>query len=235
MRSLPKQPSETYHIHVVSQGMKFAFAPSLGELQFAVGYGAGMHPEADLDARYDPASDRVSADQNGHAYLVRIPLFNPTWAGIAAWMKYGFYGPSADAPTAPGSPTPAPSPNAMRTIAEVVAVSPGAYQIDDGGAATCKNGDAGHKILLRALTDPETHPLTSVVVDVRSMRFCTMDFRLGASSALSFTGFFELNWGTVGSAWQVTDGTADFLIRALGFAAKRTHMVFDYSNVVAQS
>lgn len=66
-------------------------------------------------------------------------------------------------------------------------------------------------------------------MDTKSMRFCTMDFRAGASSALSVTGFFELHFGDIGGNWLVQDGTADFYVRALGISAKHTHIVFTNS------
>jgi hypothetical protein len=237
-RSSRQPDSATYHTSISSTGMKFDVTPYKGEAALAVGYGSGMHSSQQFDSSYTRSNDRIVATIEQKPTLVRIPMFNPTWSGIAGWMKYGFYGPAGDsAPTtastaAPQTPSPSPSPATAepRTIASVTAIDPGGYSITDGGSAPCEGGTPGHKLLLRALRDPEAHPLTSVVIAPASMRFCTMDFRLGASSALSFAGTFALHLGDVGGNWLVTDGTADFFIRMLGISASHTRISFGYSN-----
>lgn len=229
-----RQPSVAeYRTKISATGMKFDVRPYQGEAELAIGYGAGLTSSEEFDSRYSASTGDVTALIGATPSTVRIPLFNPTWSGIAAWMKYGFDGPPAERSSGASSPaaaTPSPlptaSPNALRTIATVTAIDPGGYDITDGGSAACSDGAPGHKLLLRALRDPDRHPLTSVIVDTRTMRFCTMDFRLGASSALSFTGAFELHFGDVAGNWLVKDGVADFHIRVLGISSSHTHIVF---------
>jgi len=234
-QAAPQPSAASYHTKVVSSGTKIDVSSYQGQLVFALGYGASMRRSVDFDAKYN-AAEGILAQLNGKDTVVRMPLFNPTWGGVADWMKYGFYGP--DQGSAPTTPTPSPIPtataDALSTIATVRALNPGSYSITDGGAATCSDGTPGHKLLLRALRNPDTHPLTSVVVDAQNTRFCIMDFRLGASSALSFTGFFQLDLRSVGNYWLVTDGTADFLIRALGIRTSNTHLVFSNTSFVFQ-
>jgi hypothetical protein len=213
--------------------MKFDIRAVKGDAAFAMGYGSGMKSAEAFDSQYSASTGDVTLALEGTPSIVRIPLFNPTWSGMAEWMKYGFYGPSGengDGPRVAATATPVPvnteSPDVIRTIASVTAIDPGGYDITDGGAAACSGGAAGHKLLLRALRDPDHHPLTSVIVDTKTMRFCTMNFRLGASSALSFTGAFELHLGDVGGNWLVKSGTADFQIRVLGISSSHAHFVF---------
>ncbi len=162
-------------------------------------------------------------------------MLDPTWGGVSDWLRYGFHGVQTDEQrNFVATPRPSPTPDDMRTIAVVRATDPGAYRIRNGGGAMCHDGSPGHKLLLQALRDPETHPLTSVVIDVRSLTFCTMDLRFGQSSALSFTGFFELHRAGVGPYREVIDGTADFFIRALGISAKRVRMAFAFSVIDPQ-
>ncbi len=175
----------------------------------------------------------VSVALDGAQKHVETPIFNPTWSGVEAWMKYGFDGPppgDAIGQTS-AAPSPTPNPHSPKTIAVVAAVDPGAYHIADGGSARCANGAPGHRLLLYALSKPEIHPLTSVVVDQATMRFCTMDFRMGAASGLSFTGAFELHLGAVGPYWLVQDGTADFQVRVLGLSAQHSRIAFAYSEL----
>jgi hypothetical protein len=213
--------------------MKFNVLPYQGEAALAIGYGAGMKSSEEFDSQYAASTGNVTVLIGETPNIARIPLFNPTWSGLAAWMKYGFYGArgqhsngASGAVAAPSSPVPTASPNALRRIATVTAIDPGRQDITDGGSAPCSDGSPGHKLLLRALRDPERHPLTSVVVDTRTMLFCTMAFRLGASSALSLTGAFELHLGDVAGNWLVKDGAADFQLRVLGISSSHTHIVF---------
>ncbi|HEY1884303.1 MAG TPA: hypothetical protein VGG51_14840 [Candidatus Cybelea sp.] len=228
-----RQPSAAqYRTKIFASGMKFDVRPYHGEARLAIGYGAGMRSSEEFDSQYSASTGDVTTLIGATPSTVRIPLFNPTWNGIAAWMKYGFDGPSAGSdsssgkPAATPSPVPTASPNALQTIATVTAIDPGGYEITDGGSAACSDGAPGHKLLLKPLRDPGRHPLTSVIVDTRTMRFCTMDFRLGADSALSFTGAFELHLGDVAGNWLVKDGLADFRIRVLGISSSHTHVVF---------
>ncbi|HEX3368777.1 MAG TPA: hypothetical protein VHS56_04300 [Candidatus Cybelea sp.] len=232
-REAPQPLAAQYRTKISATGMKFDVRPYRGEADLAIGYGTGMKSSEEFDSQYSAATGDVTALIGATPSRVRIPLFNPTWSGIAAWMKYGFDGPPAEhgdsasgAVAATSSPAPTASANALRTIATVTAIDPGGYDITDGGFAACSDGAPGHRLLLKARRDPDHHPLTAVIVDTKTMRFCTMDFRLGASSALSFTGAFELHLGDVAGDWLVKDGTADFQIRVLGISSSHAHIVF---------
>ena len=234
-RNVPKPATVSYMEHITSHGMRFLIAPSHGEAQFAIGYGRDMRTAQDVPVCFDAATHGVQLQFDKGSYRIRVAMFNATWYGIEDWLKYGFDGAPPDAPNAVAAPAPKPSPAATdgpQTIAVVSAVDPGAYTISDGGQVACSDGAPGHRLLLRALRDPDRHPLTSVVVDSGSMRFCTMDFRMGAPGALSLTGQFEVHFRAVGPYWLAHDGTADFEARALGTSAQHSHITFAYDNFV---
>ncbi len=211
--------------------MKFGLLHDQDETVLGMGYGKDMHNALDIAASYASQTGvRVTLD--GVARHVSSPIFNPTWSGIEDWMKYGFDGPpgkSLDTPVR-ATPTAPPDATAPPTIAVVAAADPGAYRITDGGITSCEGGRPGHRLLFHALWNPDIHPLTSVVIEESTQRFCTMSFRLGASSALSFTGTFELHLGAVSEYWLVTDGTADFQFRVLGISTQHSHIAFGYTD-----
>ena len=230
--SLPTPTQASYRAHIVSRGMRFSLTPYGEDLQPIVSFGDAGGSPIDLRGPYRFSSGTVTMRQDTKTYYVRVPMFDPTWGGIAQWMRYGFYGPTDDEARAMANriPISTPKPPDLHTIAVIRAIAPSAYRISDGGAALCHDGSPGHKLVMQAIRNPEKNPLTGVVVDVKSLRLCTMDFRLGANSALSFTGSFELHLNSVGPYWLVTDGDADFAIRALGISAEHSHIGFTYSD-----
>jgi hypothetical protein len=203
-RAAPQPASASFDEQLRSSGMRFVLVPVNDEARLAIGYGKGMRNALDIEASH-ALQTGVQITQGGAPRHVSAPIFNPTWSGVEDWMKYGFDGPpagSAHAAVAP-APTATPDASAPPSIAFVTAVDPGAYGIADGGAATCcEDGRPGHRLLLRALSNAEIHPLVSVVIDESTQRFCTMSFRMGAASALSLTGAFELHLGAVGKYWR---------------------------------
>lgn len=219
----------TYAEYLASSGMKFELLPVDGKMEFAVGYGKDFVNSMNLNGTY-VAGEGVRIERATKALPATQPIFNPTWSGVALWMKHGFDFGQDPAPVATPAPASATTPSPLKIITTVTAVDPGAYRISDGGPAPCANGEPGHRLLLRALSDPQTHPLTSVVVDTRSMRFCTMQFRYGSPSALSLTADFQLHLGAIGDYWMVTDGTIDVQARALGVRALHSHIAFRYDD-----
>jgi hypothetical protein len=61
-----------------------------GEAELAIGYGGEMKSCEEFDSQYAASAGNVTAMLGATPSMVRIPLFNPTWSGIAGWMKYGF-------------------------------------------------------------------------------------------------------------------------------------------------
>lgn len=230
-RAAPQPAAASFDEQLRSSGMKFALVPDKDVARLAIGYGRDMRNALDIQASY-ASQTGVQVTQDGATHHVSAPIFNPTWSGIEDWMRYGFDGPPAGSAhvAVTAAPTATPDTLAPPTIAVVAAVDPGAYSITDGGAATCEDRRPGRRLLLHALSKPDIHPLTSVVIDESTKRFCTMSFRLGASSALSLTGAFELHLGAVGEYWLITDGTADFQVRLLGISAQHSRIAFSYGD-----
>jgi hypothetical protein len=228
--STVQPPTATYDERLRSSGMKMLLDSIDGRGELAVGYGKSFTDALNLTGAYD-AKSGVRVDQGSAAYAVSQPIFNPTWSGVQQWMTHGFDFADQPVTTATTQPSPSPTPDTLKTIATVTAIDPGAYHISDGGAASCAYGAPGHRLLLRALGDPQTHPLTSVVVDTQTMRFCTMNFRYGSPSAMSLTASFTLNLGPVQRYWMITDGTIDVQARALGISVVHSHITFAYNDV----
>jgi hypothetical protein len=65
--------------------------------------------------------------------------------------------------------------------------------------------------------------LSDVVVDLKSMRFCTLRFTW---STLSLTSIVEQHYANVGGYWIVNDGSIDGMFRTLGIATH--HFIWTY-------
>jgi len=167
---------------------------------------------------------------NGTQLVALSPIFDPTWSGAYDWLRYGLQG----AP-APASASAQQNPTGLRTIALVTAISPGAYDVDDAGAAQCPSGSPARHLHLRARFAPEDHPLTDVIIDQTTNRFCSMRFTIG-SSGLVYTmiGFMELHFGQVGKYWLVTGGNGNIAMQFFGQTYKESPITFNYSGVAFQ-
>jgi len=238
MRALPEPAYVEYTTSYQSDG-NMHFGVSRVRERYAFFYvqigGKDDAPRA-FPTRVRTSDDRRAISLNGKPAIVRTPLFDATWNGVYDWLRYGIEGaPLADpasspVPSAAPAAQPAPSASLPPVIGGVQAFSSRYYTIADAGTRACRDGAPGRRLSLAAKADPDAHPLTEVVLDPAS-RICLVHFRLGRKGAASFTGDFELAFGTVGEYWLVRDGTADFAARMLGIRGGHAHVAFRYGEV----
>jgi hypothetical protein len=149
------------------------------------------------------------------------PLYDPTWNGAAAFARYGLHPPpapsSAPVPATPGS-------NGMPVIGGVSVFTVAFYRLADGGAAVCPNGAAAEAVHLVAFRDPNTHPLTDVVIENQTQRMCSMRFQLHIDGAVAYAPVVELHFAMVQDYYLSTDGFIDGEFHLLGLGVKHTHV-----------
>jgi hypothetical protein len=231
MRDLPQPNFATYDVHVHMTGMNFILGHETnGNASVGVGWGRGTSPDASFQAAYRQSDDLTSAltPKGWGVVSSHSPIFNPTWAGVADWIRYGFNG-RPDSATAP--PPTTPDVNGLPEIAAVQAMGIAFYDAQDGGAAMCANGDNAHRIHLIARRDPIDHPLTDVVIDQRTDRICSV--RLGMHQsvvAAGYNGTIDLNLEDVNGQSLVRSGILDFEMRAMGIGVKRVTMRLTYDD-----
>jgi hypothetical protein len=228
MQSLPEPPFVTYRSQFSSPAMRIDLAPDRGYASLYLLIN-DLESTLSVQASYRSAERRVVLSEPGGQELVALsPIFNPTWTGAYQWVRYGLQG--APAPVAP-SPQ-ASAPPGLETIAVVNALSPGAYDVDDAGAQNCPSGSAGDHLRLRARFDPDNHPLTDVVIEDDSSRFCVMRFGVGSSGTMyTLTGYIELHFARVANYWLVTDGDGKVGMQMFGRTYKEAPLAFVYSDV----
>jgi hypothetical protein len=168
----------------------------------------------------------VSDGATGQRYVSERPFFDPTWFGAYRALRDGLLGyQNAAAPRQSltiAAPAPTSDPQ-LRTIAAVSVMGPGIYAVADRGPAVCANGDAGHALHLTPRRRDPRRQLTDVVVDLKSMRFCTLRFTW---STLSLTSTVEQHYANAGGYWIVNDGSIDGTFRTLGIATH--HFIWTY-------
>lgn len=166
----------------------------------------------------DYASEVIEAD-SGKRYASERPIFDPTWFGAYRALKSGMLGyqnaaaPRSSLSIAQTASAPASD---LKTIGTVTVIGPGIYEIRDRGAATCENGDPGWALHLVSRRRDPRHQLTDVVVDLSSMRFCSI--RYNWNEALWFRGIIEQHYADVEGYWVVTGGYLDGTERAFGIS-----------------
>jgi len=155
-------------------------------------------------------------------------FFDPTWFGAFRALRDGMLNAQdVEAPRAGltvTQPTPPPDPT-LHTIAAVSVIGTGIYAVEDRGAAACSNGDPGHALHLISRRRDPRRQLTDVVIDLRSMRFCTI--RFAWNEALWFNGVVEQHYADVGGYWLVTGGSMDGKLKVLGIPTHR--FVWNYT------
>jgi hypothetical protein len=237
MKSLTQPAYIAFATSVSSSGMGFTLdSDSKHETVFGIGFGRGFSHQTTWQTVYRAEDDRVvvTADKGERSHATS-PLFNPTWYGAYDWLRYGLDGPpsagvpqQSPSPTASIMPTPAVSKPSDRVLGLIQAIGVTNYRIDDRGSTSCPDGTPGHRLHLTAYRDPDTHPLTDVIVEESTNRFCMMHFNYGGKGVTSFTGGFELDFGDSGGFWVVKQGSATFFIRMFGIAAQKTVLTFTY-------
>ena len=153
-----------------------------------------------------------------------VATFGPTWLSTYKLLRAAplHFGPLPCRPLPIRSePTPAPTPDAspgpaLKVIGTVVALGPGIYNVEDRGDAPCPNGDPGHAFHLWSRTNNPSQTLSDVVIELKSMRFCTIRFGVRSGGG---TAVYEQHFADVGGYWVQTDGLIDVTGRVAGIAA----------------
>ncbi len=236
MKSLPQPAYVTFTATVNAEGMGFAVIPEHHVADLAIGWGDALKPQTSWQSDHRTQTDTTTIlTEKGERLLGESPLWDPTWNGAYDWLRYGVFGSQqpqfnanvkADATPAP-SATPVQG-GAIKTIAVVSAMGAQYYRITDGGSASCPSGAPGHALHLSAVRDPSAHPLSDVVVEAGSLRFCMMRFSIADSGVVGLTGFSELHFNDAGGYWMTTDATTTLLIRAFGIGVKKAVLRFSY-------
>ncbi|HET9030062.1 MAG TPA: hypothetical protein VFN49_07795 [Candidatus Aquilonibacter sp.] len=219
MRSIQQPAFATYHVHVSVSGATFVVNRSPkgpAFVGFAVGHSKPSPP--DFHAAYRDADGLTGVETPQGWGTVRSPMFDPTWTGVSDWMRYGFDG----RPESTGTPAPraTPSPKEPPVIVTVSAMGVAYYNVTDEGAATCANGDAGHRVHLIARRDPQAHPLTDAVIDMRTQQLCGVRFGFRQSGPLSASGVIDLDLAAIDGTMLVTRERAQFNVHLLAIPLK---------------
>jgi hypothetical protein len=220
MQALPQPPFATYTSIFTGEKTGFAIERARdGKASFLISTG-GPSPGA-VPTAYR-SSDRMSAFvlKDGPAHTIS-PLGDPTWAGAAAFARYGIAPP--DVPT-PATPAPAATAGSLPQIGGVSVFSVAFYNVSDSGAATCPDGTPGERLHLIAYREPNTHPLTDAIVEDGTQRICSMQFKLHINGALSYAPVVELHFAQQGAYYLSTDGFIDGDVHLLALSVKHTHV-----------
>ena len=224
MRELPQPSYVSYRLESRSDGLQIALTTIRGSVWLYLE--AGSTPSRwDMHHRTDDYETEVVNTLDQHRYVTQRSFFDPTWYGSFRALRDGMLGyQDVEAPLS-SRPSPAPDPpTTLKTIAVETVMGPGMYAVQDRGPATCSNGDAGHALHVVPRSHDPRHQLTDVVVDLGSMRLCTI--RYSWPSAFGFHGVVEQHYGEVGGYWMETGGLLDGTLRAFGISTH--HGVWHY-------
>ena len=205
-----------------------------GYAKVSIRASTAIEPERTWEVYYrgaDGAASIALPDQP-HA-ITTIPLFDPTWRGAFRWMRRGILGTQAEQPAQAAAPqVPDVTGTAPPVIAVVRAFGTSYYDVVDAGPLPCTDGRPGRHLHLIARSDPVEHPLTDVVVDLASMRFCTMRFHQTVKSGMN-NGFFDidLHFADTGGYYLITDGRVTGGLRLFLLAAFRLDTTFAYDRI----
>lgn len=229
MRALPQPAKVTVSVSAVGNGVGVYAGPGKNpeDARYAwVQFGSEFSTTAaSWSDTFDYASDSATVDtQNAKALIGIGPLFDPTWYGAYDWLRYGLDG--RPHPSAAGS-APAPDPR-LETIATLTVMAPGAYRVSDAGARPCPSGEAGHHLQFAAREDWTRHPLTDVTIDERTMRFCSVRFRIDPKHVRGGTGIAQIDFADVSGYWLETESRIDFLGRIFGIGVRHVSIDLTY-------
>jgi hypothetical protein len=193
---------------------------------------SGRSPARSWRVAYRRSDGIASVEMpDGTRLLSNLAMFDPTWGGAFAWLRGGIGTSIVTAPSEvlPPESTPAAGGTAPPLLAVVTAVNENAYRLNDGGTFACADGRAGRRIWAAAKSDANLHPLTEVVVDEGTHRFCTMRFHQRLSgAAATFDATYELHFAQAGRYYLITDGSASGDIRPRGGSPFRIDTSFRY-------
>jgi hypothetical protein len=241
MRALVSPPYATYASNWESTGLGFEFEQDRDRIVIDVGLGGGLSREREYDASYRSADRALEFTNDAGDRLVgHGHLLEPTWAGAYDILRYGLRGndPAAVATSAPSGAFDTSAPVAVAAlqtpppaIGSVTAISPLYYRVFDNGTRACAGLGDGRALHLVARHDVQQHPLTDVVLDPATGRFCSMTFVLKESGLAGITGHYTIDFAPFGSYWLVSDGLIDINVRLFGIAAKHATLHWAISGV----
>jgi hypothetical protein len=165
------------------------------------------------------------------------PDLAPSAPGI---LPSGEPGIAAPSPTPSAAPSAEPTPDAQPTqtaeplpnIATVSAISPFFYRVYDAGSKPCSSGGPnGHALHLVARTNVRDHPLTDVVLDPATGRFCSLTFVVKDAGLAGITGHYTIEFAPFGPYWLVSRGVIDINVRVFGIAAKHATLTWTIANL----
>jgi hypothetical protein len=154
---------------------------------------------------------------DGTHMMSRLALFDPTWRGAFTWLRHGIVS-SETTPVTTSEPLPEPaapggviaSASPPPIVAIVTAINENNYIVRDGGDDACSEGSPGHRLLLRAKSDPAAHPLTAVVVNDATQRFCSMRFHQRISGPITSIELdIDLHFAQAGAYYLIAGGTVE--------------------------
>jgi hypothetical protein len=238
MRSLASPAYATYTSAWHSTGLGFDFAEDDGRIQISVGVGRSFTNDRTFAASYRGADRALDYTSGTQRLIGRGRLLEPTWAGAYDILRYGLRGhplavaSPAPAPTdADAAGSPAPVETAPADIASVAAISPLFYRVEDAGTRPCAGVGFGRALHLIARTSIQKHPLTDVILDPQTGRFCSMTFVVKESGVAGITGHYTIDFAPFGSYWLVSHGTIVIDVRLFGVAAKHTTLEWTIGDV----
>jgi hypothetical protein len=241
MRALQSPPYATYDSLWKSTGLGFDFEEDDGRIEIDVGVGRSFVKQRTFAASYRAADRALQLTSDaGQRLIGRGRLLEPTWAGAYELLRYGLHGESLTATTAESvvaSPAPSdePAPNAEPTqtaeplpnIATVSAIAPLYYRVYDAGSKPCSSGGpTGRALHLVARTNVRDHPLTDVVLDPETGRFCSLTFVVKDAGLAGITGHYTIEFAPFGTCWLVSHGVIDIDVRVFGIAAKHATLTW---------
>lgn len=226
MRTLLQPPNLTYAIRMHVEGAHF-IQNSSDLIELTVGGKGGDH-DAIYEAAYRGSDHLVSLKDRTKHTVLRDPIFNPTWSGIDALVRYGWGGAPAAAP--PATRAEIDPQSHLPVIAVVSSLGAGNYNVQDEGAAACANGHPGHMVHLIARKDPMKYPLTDATIDVQTMRLCMLRFGVKYSVvAASATALVEYNLADENGYYLVSSARFDMAGRALAMRVMHITGTMAYS------
>src|SRR5271155_2563826 len=198
-RGLPEPPFVTYSATVRSTTAAFAIVPGAdGYARVTTGSAANGMSTSSWDGRFRARDDRAIVVVDGKPLVGLSPLFDPTWYGARDWLRHGLESLPVPLPSAEPRKLPHPAASGeLPVIATVSAINWGDYSVTRVQPEKCLASNFIGDHLQLSARDPDTNPLTDVIIDIATRRFCTMRFRIPAGSATSGGGYFELSFGDV--------------------------------------
>ncbi|HVA28231.1 MAG TPA: hypothetical protein VNF68_08630 [Candidatus Baltobacteraceae bacterium] len=229
MDQVPQPAYVAYTLDGKSDGLRIDLQTAGHQVWLRFEHGSGPTTWVVKHRTQDYQSEVLDGERR---YVSARPLFDPTWFGAYRALRDGMLGyqnaavPRTSLTVAQATPTPDAG---LHTIATVSVIGPGIYRVEDRGPKACSNGDPGHALHLVSRRRDPRRQLTDVVVDLRSMRFCTI--RYSWNEALWFNGVVEQQYADVGGYWVVTAGSLDGKLRILGIPTHRFNWQYRVSDI----